>query len=264
MKNILVTIGAHDSAINTLQYAIDFAENFNAKVYAVKVFGNTRVSGSLKNINAVLEEDVAYEINEVINEVDRKNVDLAVVSAKGKIRDSIETIAEELSIDLIVSAAKPISTDETLFLSKVSGSLVKDTNVPVLIVPTQYRYKNISKILMAVKSGKIRSNEKLNPLKELINKFTCKLDLIQVITPKMTDADKEVNLELKELSSKFTTTENATVFQGVLEYLHITEPDMLCVMRRKRGFFSRLWQDNAVKKADFESRLPLLILKGDK
>lgn len=264
MKNILVTIGTHNNAINTLQYAIDLAENFNAKVYAVKVFGNTRVSGSLKNVNAVLEEDVAYEINEVITEVDRKSVDLAVVSAKGKIRDSIETISKELSIDLIVSAAKPVSKDETLFLSKTSGSLVKDTDIPVLIVPTQYRYKSISKILMTVKSGKIRSSEKLNLLKEILNKFQCKLDLIQVFTPKLSEEDREVNPELKELSTKFTTTENATVFQGVLEHLHITEPDMLCVMRRKRGFFSRLWQDDAVKKADFESRLPLLILKGDK
>ena len=64
------------------------------------------------------------------------------------------------------------------------------------------------------------------------------------------------------MASTFKTSENATVFQGVLEHLHVTEPDLLCVMRRKRGFFNRLWQEDVVKKADFESRLPLLILKG--
>jgi len=38
---------------------------------------------------------------------------------------------------------------------------------------------------------------------------------------------------------------------------------MVCVIRRKRGFFARLWEQNHIKKEDFESRIPLLILKGN-
>ena len=33
-------------------------------------------------------------------------------------------------------------------------------------------------------------------------------------------------------------------------------------LRRKKGFFSKLWDQNTVKKVDFESRVPLLVLKG--
>jgi len=33
MKNILVPVGSNDHALNTLQYAIDFAEAVEAKIY---------------------------------------------------------------------------------------------------------------------------------------------------------------------------------------------------------------------------------------
>ncbi|RUA07857.1 MAG: universal stress protein, partial [Flavobacteriia bacterium] len=30
----------------------------------------------------------------------------------------------------------------------------------------------------------------------------------------------------------------------------------------RRGFFKKLWQNDKVKKIDFESKIPLLVLKG--
>ena len=109
----------------------------------------------------------------------------------------------------------------------------------------------------------MQSRKDLEPLMSILNKYSkSKLDLIQIITPDCSDSEKEVSEDLKTIASTFKTSENATVFQGVLEHLHTTEPDLLCVIRRKRGFFTKLWQEDAVKKRDFESRIPLLVLKG--
>lgn len=262
MKNLLVPIGSSGNAINTLQYAIDFAEVVQAKIFVAQVYDSTRVAGSLKNMSSLLEEEAKNMLSETLAKVDKKNVEVNIVSLKGQVLDSIVLIAKELDIDLIISSSKSVSNDETLFLGKVPGSLVKDTQLPVLIVPSQYRFKVISKILMAIKSGKLEDTAKLKPIKEIISSFKATVDLIQIITPKSTDGDLVVNDALKDLSTTFKTTENATIFQGVLEHLHVSEPDLLCVVRRKRGFFSKLWQKDTVKKSFFESRVPLLVLKG--
>ena len=262
MKNILVPLGSSGNGPNTLQYAINFAQAFGAKVYVTKIYESTRIAGSLKNVDALLEEETIKDLQSVVNEVDTKDVEVATAAIKGQLTGSLEALAQHIEADLIVISAKSISTDESLFLGKVSGSIVKDTIIPVLIVPSQYRYKAYTKILMAVKSGNLKSNKSLKPLKEILNKFSSELNLIQLFTPRSTNEDKDINQELKALSSSFKTTENATVFQGVLEHLHGAEPDLLCVMRRPRGFFTRLWQEDTVKKKDFESRIPLLVLKG--
>ena len=262
MKNLLVPIGSSGNGPNTLQYAIDLAQKLDAKVYVAQVYESTRVSGSLKNLDAILEEDSTNELLNILSQIDRKNVELASVSIKGNVIDSIEALAEYVKADLIVSSAKPLSKDETLYLGKIAGRLVKDTSIPVLIVPSQYRYKDFTKVLMALKVCNIQSEAALNPLRSILETYNSELSLIHVITPDCSKDDAEMSAQLKELAGSFKTSENATVFQGVLEHLHITEPDLLCVMRRKRGFFNRLWQEDVVKKADFESRLPLLILKG--
>jgi len=262
MKNFLVPIGSSGNAVNTLQYAIDFAKVVGAKIYVTQVYESTKVAGALKNIDAFLEEENKKHLQEVLDAVDTKNVVVALASVKGDVIESIEAMAKHLEIDLIVSSAKSVSKDETLYLGKIPGSLVKDIELPVLIVPAQYRFKPVTKILMAIKSGKIKPGSVLAPLHKIINMFNAKIDLIQILTPKSTDDDKEVSNDLKNLASSFKITENSTIFQGVLEHLHETEPDMLCVMRRKRGFFSKLWKKDTVKKAYFESRIPLLVLKG--
>lgn len=262
MKNLLVPIGSSGNAMNTLQYAIDFAHAIKAEIFVTQVYDSTRVAGSLKNMRALLEEETKKEVMQVLEKVDKKGVKVSIVSLKGKVVDSIELVSEELNIDLIITSAKSVSNDETLFLGSVVGSLVKDIEIPVLIVPPQYRFKPISKILMAIKSGKMKPGGVLEPLKNIVHTFSATIDLIQIITPKAKEEDKEVSDELKQLVTTFKTTENATIFQGVLEHLHVTEPDMLCVMRRKRGFFAKVWEKNTVKKSNFESRIPLLVLKG--
>ena len=262
MKNLLVPIGSSGNAANTLQYAIDFAHVINAKVYVTQVYESTRIAGALKNIDAFLEEETNKELQEILNTVNTKNVEISSVTMKGKVLESIEAMAKHLKIDLIVSSAKSVSLDETVYLGKIAGSLIKDIEVPVLIVPAQYRFKSVSKILIAIKSGKIKPGYVLEPLEKIVNTFSATIDLIQIITPKTSEEEKEVSEELKKLATNFKTTENATIFQGVLEHLHITEPDMLCVIRRKRGFFAKLWETDTVKKSYFESRIPLLVLKG--
>ena len=262
MKNLLVPIGSSGNAANTLQYAIDFAKAIGAKVFVTQIYESTRVSGSLKNIDAVLQEDAKNHMQDVLNSVDNRGIEVSISSVRGDVLDSIKALSKHLEIDLIVSSAKCISKDETLYLGKVAGSLVKDIDVPVLIVPAQYRFKSISKILMAIKSGKIKPGTVLDPFKKVLNVFNASVDLIQIITPRSTEEDKKVSDDLKNLAATFKITENSTIFQGVLEHLHVTEPDMLCVMRRKRGFFARLWEKDTVKKSYFESRIPLLVLKG--
>ena len=144
MKNFLVPIGSSGNAVNTLQYAIDFAAVVGAKIFVTQVYESTKVAGTLKNIDAFLEEENKKHLQEVLDEVDSKNVVVALASVKGDILGSIEDMAKHLEIDLIVSSAKSVSLDETLFLGKIPGKLVKDIELPVLIVPAQYRFKPVS------------------------------------------------------------------------------------------------------------------------
>jgi nucleotide-binding universal stress UspA family protein len=264
MKSILVPIGSNEQAANTLQYAIDFAEIVKAKIYITQIYGVTKVAGSLKKIDAILQIDSDKELQDVLSKVDKKNIEIISKSIKGHdIINSIDRISKQLDIDLIISSAKNISVNKKVYLGKVAGGIIKNTDLPILIIPSNYSFNPINKVLMAVKSGILKSENILNPIKTILQNFNAKLNLLQVNTPTAKVEDLMIDEKLNELKNSIVVTENATIFQGVLQHLSSHNPDMLCVIRRKRGFFKKLWEQNRVKKADFESRIPLLVLKGN-
>ncbi|WP_055444200.1 universal stress protein [Lacinutrix himadriensis] len=262
MKNILVPIGASQNAKNTLQYAIDFAQVMQADVYVFRSFSLAPKAGTIINVDSIVAREQVANVKEVVGQVDTKNVTVKIISAKGGVVDSIETINKELGIDLIIVGQRPNDLQESYFLGRTPGSIVKKTDIPVLVIPEGYVYKPITKILTAIKSGVVSKQNSLVPLQKIIKTFDTEMHLLQVKTKAFSTEDSEINVELKALATSYNSTENATLFQGVLEHLNTHNPDVICVFRRKRGFFKKLWEQNTIKKVDFESRVPLLVLKG--
>jgi nucleotide-binding universal stress UspA family protein len=262
MKNILVPIGSTESAQNTLQYAIDFASEVNANVLVFRAYSAQTKAGIMKNVNTIIERETNLYLRAIVNSVDRKNVAVKLISAKGSLVDSVEAINSELDIDLIIVGAKSNSVKEEVFLGKTAGKLVKQTDIPLLTVPDGYKYAPIKNILMAFNSGIVKSKTALRPLQFIAKKFNPEINLLQVKTADYTDEDLVLNKDLEKLKTSLTISENATAFQGVLEHFQKFNPDMLCVFRRKRGFFKKLWEKSTVLKEEFHTNIPLLVLKG--
>lgn len=263
MKKILVPLGNSEKAVNTLQYAIDFASISKAKIYVVQVFESVKSTGFLKKIDEFIEVEAKHELSKILSQVDKKDVEIISKVFKGKITDSISVIAEALEVDIIISSASYTSADSSTYLGPIVGGLVKKTELPILIIPKGYKFKHYKNILLSIRSGLINKTHVLDPLKDLVSIFKAKVNLLHVITPSNTTEDNSLHEDFEALANKISNSENATVYQGVLEHLIEVSPDLLCVIRRKRGFFAKLWEQNSIKKIDFESRIPLLVLRGN-
>ena len=263
MQHILVPIGSTESAQNTLQYAIDYASEIGAKIFVFRAYSVQSKAGTIINVDSIIERETNLYLRTMVKTVNTKNVDIKLIAAKGSLVDSVLSIDAELGIDLIIVGAKSNSIKEEVFLGKTAGSLVKQTEISVLTVPENYVYKPVKSILTAFKSGNVKSKTALKPLEFFANKFNCEVNLLLVKTPNYKEEDLVINDNLKRLETSLTITENATTFQGVLEHFQTNNPDMLCVFRRKRGFFQKLWEKNTILKEEFHTSLPLLILKGN-
>ena len=262
IKHILVPIGSKENASNTLQYAIDFAKEIGAKVFVFRAYKALTKAGTFININDILERETNLYIQTIISAVDTEGVDVKMISAKGGTLESINAVHEELGIDLIVVGPRSNSIKEEVFLGSTSGSIVKQTEIPVLIVPEEYKFSPFKVALTAFKSGILEHQKVLTPLQEIKRLFNTKINLLLVKTPDYKEEDLKVDPSLKGLQNTFSSTENVTTFQGVLEHFQKHQPDLLCVFRRKRGFFQKLWEKNTILKEEFHSSVPLLILKG--
>lgn len=261
MKNILVPVGTSNNTLSHLQYAVDFAEAFGAKLYVVHIYKVFTKAGTMINLDHILERESKDYLNELISKIDTKNVEVVTKALKGKVVDTLELVCKIANIDLILIQPRTNSVNDEVFLGETSGKIIKQMNGPAtMIVPEGFVFEPVHNILMAMKSAIIKKENALESLKALKAKFKCKIDLLLVKTPFHKEGDFDVNEELSALADDISTTENATTFQGVLRHYESHNPDMLCVVRRKRGFFTKLWEKNVILKKDFSSSIPVLVL----
>ncbi|QTE24167.1 universal stress protein [Polaribacter cellanae] len=262
MKHILVPIGSTVSAQNTLQYAIDFASEIDAKVFVFRAYNAKSKAGTMINVNSIIERETNLYLRTLVASVNTKNVNIKLIASQGSLIDSVEAVHNEIGVDLIIVGSKSNSIKEELFLGNTAGKLAKMSDLSVLVVPESYVFKPIENILMAFKSGIVKRKHALKPLQFITKKFNATVNLLLVKTPDYTEEDLVLNKGLEELKSTLTVTENATTFQAVLEHSKTHNPDLLCVFRRKRGFFKKLWEKSTILKEEFYTAVPLLILKG--
>lgn len=263
MKNILVPIGSSENSINTLQYAIDFASTIGANIYVLRAYKAFSKAGTMVDVDAILERETNLYLKSVINSTNRRGLDIKLISANSNVLDSITSVDKKIGIDLIVMGPKSNSIKEEVFLGGTSGSVVKQSSIPALIVPEGYVFKSFESVLTAFKSGVVTEKNVLEPLQFLMKTFNPVVNLLLVKTPGYSDEDLVLDSQLEAVKSSLTVTENATTFQGVLEHFQANNPDLLCVFRRKRGFFTKLWEKNTILKKEFHCSIPLLVL-GEK
>ncbi|WP_111706322.1 universal stress protein [Lutibacter citreus] len=263
MKRILVPLGNIENSVDTLQYAIDLASVSNSRIYVIQVFGSVKTTGILKKVDDIIESEAKEELRRILENVDKKNVEIISKVFKGEISNVIQIVSKALDVDLIVSSANYTSPDSSVYIGPVVGEIVKRMEFPVLIIPKGYQFKPYKTILLGVRSGLIKRGGVLDPLHDLVSIFKSKVNLLHVITSNNKEKDNILHKDFNAIADSVIKTENATVYQGVLKHLNDVNPDLLCVIRRKRGFFSKLWEKKRIKKIDFESRIPLLVLRGN-
>lgn len=264
MNNILVPLGTSPDCHETLSYAIDFAAEFGSKVFVMDVFVVTSSVGSLANVQEKVASSSRRNVKEIISKVDTKGVDIKIASYNGDIIDGLEEISKEMGIDLIIIAPRSNDVNEELYLGNTSGRIIKQTNIPSLIVPKGIKFTPINNVLVAFKSGILKRSKILHPLVTIINKYKSLVNLLLVKTPGYSEDDLQINTALLDLSKNLTISENQTTYLGVLQHLEAKHPDLLCVFRRKRGFFKKLWEKSTVLKSEFYAAIPVLVLSVQK
>ena len=263
MKTILVPVGSSKNAKSHLQYAVDFAKAFGAKLYVVQIYNVYTKAGTMIKVDHIIERESKAFLDNHVASIDTKGVEVITRTFKGKLVDTIEKVSDALNVDLIILEPRTNSIKDEVYLGKTSGKIVKQTQIPALIVPEGYVYKPIVKILVAVKSAIIKKEGVLNPLQVIKDQFKAVVNLLLVKTKHHKEEDFNLNTELKDMVTNITEAERPSTFLAVLEHYKSNTPDLLCVVRRKRGFFKKLWEDDTILKKDFHSaELPVLVLSG--
>ena len=161
MKNILVPVGASKNGLSHLQYAVDFAEAFKAKLFIVQIYNVYTKAGTMIKVDHIIERESKAFLDDLVSKIDTKGVEVIIKTLKGKLIDTLELACEKGDVDLVLIEPRTNSIKDEVYLGKTSGKIIKQMDVPALIVPEGYTFKKPATILMAIKSAIIKKGHVL-------------------------------------------------------------------------------------------------------
>lgn len=262
MQNLLVPLGTSSHAEGTLAYAVAFAAHFKSTIYVIDAHPIHSSIVSMSNVSARIEADNLKRIRTLVSSTPHKKNSIKIVSSERDLIGSIKKLDKTVGLDLIVVAPLNNEINDEVFLGRIAGSMIKRTQIPVLVAPLEKSFQIPEKLLLAFKTGEVKAMQTLNPLISIQDQFKALLKLLLVKVPGFANRTHQLSDALMQRSEQLLYSENATVYQGVLEHFQANQPDMLIAFKRERGFFEKLWEPDLIYKKDFYCTVPLLVLKN--
>ena len=146
IKNILVAIDGSKSADRALDFALDLATKYSAKIVLISVFEPLSVSMitlgiGLSPVNLAGHIDGLMDFRKKIllnalKKARNTNSELVVtkILAEGRPSDKIVETAKEQQCDLIVIGSRGLGGIKEFFLGSVSDRVAHHAHCPVLII----------------------------------------------------------------------------------------------------------------------------------
>ena len=146
IKNILVAIDGSKSADKALDFALDLAQKYSAKIVLISVFEPLSVSMitlgiGLSPVNLATHIDGLMDFRkkillDAVKKAKNKNSELVVtkILAEGRPSDKIVETAKEQKCDLIVIGSRGLGGIKEFFLGSVSNRVADHAQCPVLII----------------------------------------------------------------------------------------------------------------------------------
>lgn len=278
MKKILIPTDLSPNANNAIRYAINFCKNFQAELvflhatHPILDLPDT----SLEFYNPILFQDEKEQLNQVSSSlkhvfaeerIELDKIKYSIELRVGFAADEIVHVAKEFNCDLIIMGTQGASGLSKLFLGSITYSVIKQTEIPVLAIPSDYEFKTIDKIVFATDYEGISNKKTLAPLFNLANAFGANVLMFHAIEAKEPIAAYIEELKVWKTEKNFHhvkhTNSIATcedVSQGILEFADENDASIIAVIPHSYNFFQSLIHKSKTKEIALESKLPLLVL----
>jgi nucleotide-binding universal stress UspA family protein len=141
-KRILIVTDDSPTSLKAVRYGYDLAKQLQAKVALLGVVDQALADG---NVDAGVFPDQALyglkkEMKEFLQGLERDyahGVDTKIFTPEGEVKETILNIANEWDADSIVAGTHGRKGLNRLLMGSMAESILRDSSVPVLIVPIQ-------------------------------------------------------------------------------------------------------------------------------
>ncbi|NJK82890.1 MAG: universal stress protein [Saprospiraceae bacterium] len=174
--------------------------------------------------------------------------------------------ANKMNYDLVVMGTKGATGLKEIFLGSVTSTILKKVNIPILAVPAKFQFEQIKTIVLAVDQQGLQQEATIRPLIDLAKAVYATINIYHLVEEDETsdlDIAPAIDLLLQEVPHTFhTEVKSMSVNEAINAFVKTQQADLLCMIRRKKTFWDRLFFESSTKKEVFDSPVPPISASG--
>ncbi|MEM9886067.1 MAG: universal stress protein [Bacteroidota bacterium] len=267
IAKILVPTDYSDFAKRAATFAIDLANHFGSEALLYHLFQVPSSTGSFASMRNVISKDALDGMAKLKKELlplVKDSTTLKTVVAENNTVEAIVNRAKKEDFDLIVMGTQGASGLEEVFIGSIAASVLKRAETPLLAVPEHSTFDDLKTVVLALDNEGIQGEQNFELLHVLVKSFDAKLKVVHVETG---DDDLELASQVKfffeGLDYEYVSLPvESSISETINQYVAGQEADLLCMLRRKKSFFQRIFTGSNTTKEVFSSKVPLLVIQA--
>lgn len=194
------------------------------------------------------------------------NIEIQQLTEYAVLNNDINAVCEKTSADLIVMGITGTSKIEEVLIGSTAISVVKNTKVPVIIVPAEARYTSVKNIMLACDYKKVVETTPVLPVKNILDATKATLHIVNIydsekeITSNKTYQQELLHSLFKEYEPGFHFEYNKDFITGINNFAEANNIDLIITIPKKHAFFEGLFRERHTKKLAFHSHVPLMYI----
>lgn len=276
MKNILLPTDFSENSWNAISYAIHLFKDEACKFYLLNtytpaiyhseyVLGHPAQFGledTIRNASQEQLETLKQRISETFG--DHPNHHFETMSRFDFLISGINEFMKSHETYMIVMGTKGATGAKTVLFGSHTVQVFKNVKCPILAVPEDFGYKTPATILFPTDYGITYHEDHLKSLIELAKTHDSKIDILHVLTSKLSEVQLKNKAILEKIivknSHEFHELQGENIMRSIMDYQDQTVIDMLVMINNKKSFFENLFFKSTVNQIGFHLTVPFLVM----
>lgn len=185
------------------------------------------------------------------------------------IESEVNNVCKKTHAYLIVMGITGTSKIEEVLIGSTALSVIKNTKVPVIVVPPEARYTSVKNVMLACDYKKVVETTPVQPIKSILDATNAVLHVANVykndkeIASGKTYQQELLRSLLKEYNPHFHFIHNEDFTAAINDFVDANNIDLIITIPKKHGFFEGLFKESHTKKLAFHSHVPLMYIHDE-
>ena len=273
MKRILVPTDFSKHAEYALKVAGQIAKKNDGEIFLLHMLelpsaGNDVLSRAHDIPELMFFKNAAVaKLDDLMNSSDLEGVKISRVIQFEMAFEGIIKNGEDHNVDLIVMGSHGASGFQEMFIGSNTEKVVRNSNVPVLVIKREEDNFNVSKFVFASDFSE-EIKKPFEKVVEFANKFNAHLHLVNVNTPNNFKSTKVAQKQIDEFVAEFKINNYSThiyndvnIEKGILHFAKSIDADLIGMGTHGRKGLSHFFNGSISEDLVNHAKRPIITFK---